>query len=89
MNSSEKMRAIAQQVERSSQEQTRGGRQISQAIENISNMVTHLNTAHQQQTRGTEVALSTARDVEGLARRQESSVREVVECSEAVRRALS
>ena len=89
MNSSEKMRAIAQQVERSSQEQTRGSRQISQAIENISNMVTHLNTAHQQQTRGTEVALSSARDLEGLARRQESSVREVIECSEAVRRALS
>jgi methyl-accepting chemotaxis protein len=88
MNSSEKMRSIAQQVERSSQEQTRGSRQISQSIENISNMVTHLNTAHQQQTQGTEVALSSAREVEGLARRQESSVREVLECSEAVRRTL-
>jgi methyl-accepting chemotaxis protein len=89
INSSEKMRAIAQQVERSSQEQARGGRQIGQAIESISNMVTQLNTSHQQQTRGTDSALISAREVEGLARRQEAAVRQLLDSADGLRRSVN
>ena len=58
MKSAEKMRVITQHVERSSQEQARGGRQITGAIENISSMVNQLNVSHRTQTRGGEQLLA-------------------------------
>ena len=89
MKSSEKMRAISQQVERSSQEQARGGRQITQAIESISHMVNQLNAAHRQQSRGIEQALAAAARIEEAARRQDAALRELITNAEKLRKAVS
>ena len=59
---------VPQHVERSSQEQARGGRQITTAIEQISNMVNNLNSAQRTQMRGGEQLLDAARRIEESAR---------------------
>jgi methyl-accepting chemotaxis protein len=71
------MRLITQHVERSSQEQARGGRQISQAIENISNMVNHLHQAQRQQARGSEQSLAAAARIQELTREYENNIRKI------------
>jgi methyl-accepting chemotaxis protein len=77
MKSAEKMRLITQHVERSSQEQARGGRQISQAIENISGMVNQLHQSQRAQARGSEQTLAAARRIHELTRTYESNMREL------------
>ena len=67
MKSAEKMRTITQHVERSSQEQARGGRQITRPIENISNMVNQLNASHKRSRAGSEQLLAAAAKIEGSA----------------------
>jgi methyl-accepting chemotaxis protein len=44
-------------VERSSQEQARGGRRITESIESINNMVSELNTAQRDYSTGSENAI--------------------------------
>ncbi|MFO0564346.1 MAG: methyl-accepting chemotaxis protein [Polyangiaceae bacterium] len=88
IKSSDKMRSIAQQVERSSQEQARGGRQITQAIESISHMVNQINASHRSQTRGTEHAMAAAAKLEDAARRQDTTLRELITQTEKLRKAL-
>ena len=73
MKSAEKMRIITQHVERSSQEQSRGGRQISGAIENISAMVNQLNASHKAQSSGSlQLVASTSRIEESSVEQQQS-----------------
>ena len=84
----EKMRTITQHVERSSQEQARGGRQITQAIENISNMVNQLNVSHRAQTRGSEQLLGAAARIEDSARIQDASLKQLHSAFEKLRRVL-
>jgi methyl-accepting chemotaxis protein len=77
MKSAEKMRTITQHVERSSQEQARGGRQITTAIEQISNMVNTLNASQRTQMRGGEALLESARRIADAARDQQQSLRQL------------
>ncbi|MGB1017403.1 MAG: methyl-accepting chemotaxis protein, partial [Nannocystaceae bacterium] len=53
----EKMKSITRHVERSTQEQTRGSRQITRAIETISEMVSQLSKAHRGQTQSADTIL--------------------------------
>jgi hypothetical protein len=78
MKSAEKMRLITQHVERSSQEQARGGRQISQAIESISTMVNHLHQSHRAQAKA-------ARRLAEISRGQDGHLREVTRIAERLR----
>ncbi|MFO0762898.1 MAG: methyl-accepting chemotaxis protein [Byssovorax sp.] len=89
MKSAEKMRTITQHVERSSQEQARGGRQITGAIEQISNMVNSLNGAQRTQIRGSESLVEVSRRIDESAKAQEQAVRQLVQASERVRRAVA
>ncbi len=86
MKSGEKMRTISHLVERSSQEQSRGSRQITQAIESISSLVNQLTAAQRSQTRGSEHALSAASQIEESARRQDTSLRELITSTERLRK---
>ncbi|MFW6088037.1 MAG: hypothetical protein ACODAG_12580, partial [Myxococcota bacterium] len=60
---------------------------ISQAIENISNMVNHLHQTQRQQARGSEQTLEAAQRIERLTRDYEGHLRSVSEASERLRRA--
>jgi methyl-accepting chemotaxis protein len=62
-------------VERSTQEQTRGSRQITQAIETISEMVNQLNEAHREQVRNVGVVVERLAELESSLRRQREQVR--------------
>ncbi|HMA95454.1 MAG TPA: methyl-accepting chemotaxis protein [Polyangiaceae bacterium] len=86
MNSGEKMRTIAQQVERSTQEQTRGGKQVTTAIETISNMVHQLSNAQRNSTQGMDQTMAAAARVDVAARRQDASLRELLNQIERARR---
>ena len=72
MRSAEKMRTITKHVERSSQEQSRGGKQITRSIESISEMVSQLNSAQREQARGGEQILAAVEQLREIARKQES-----------------
>jgi methyl-accepting chemotaxis protein len=87
MKSAEKMRLITQHVERSSQEQARGGRQISQSIENISGMVNQLHQSQRAQARGSEQTLTAARRIYELTRTYETHVRELSRAAQKLREA--
>jgi methyl-accepting chemotaxis protein len=89
MKSAEKMRTITQHVERSSQEQARGGRQITTAIEQISQMVNNLNSSQRTQMRGGEQLIDASRRIEESARSQDTSVRQLNNVTERLRRALT
>jgi methyl-accepting chemotaxis protein len=75
MKSAEKMRMITQQVERSSQEQARGGRQITASIEQISNMVGTLSGSQRVQTRTGEQLLELVRKMDELGRAQVEKIK--------------
>ena len=85
MKSADRMRLITQHVERSSQDQARGGRQISQAIENISGMVNELHQSQRAQARGSEQTLVAARRIQELTRGYEGHVRELSRAAEQLR----
>jgi methyl-accepting chemotaxis protein len=77
MKSSEKMKSITKHVERSSQEQARGSKQITRAIESISEMVHHLNRAQKEQTRGSEQVMGAVVQIKQVAEAQARSVRDL------------
>ena len=81
------MRIITQHVERSSQEQARGGRQISGAIENISNMVNQLNSSHKTQTSGSTQLLVSAAKIEESSSAQQQSLKALMGAIERLKRA--
>ncbi len=87
MKSAEKMRIITQHVERSSQEQARGGRQISGAIENISNMVGQLNSSHKAQASGSTQLLASAARIEESSAAQQASLKQLTQAIERLKRA--
>jgi methyl-accepting chemotaxis protein len=86
MKSAEKMRLITQHVERSAQEQAKGGRQITGAIEDISGKVAELNQSHKSQADGTRQLLASAMRIEETARTQESSLRQLANAVASMRR---
>jgi methyl-accepting chemotaxis protein len=69
------MRGISQQVERSSQEQARGGRQVSQAIESIRAMAERLTTMHQEKSREAQNAVRVTERMGQLAKEQRDTLR--------------
>jgi methyl-accepting chemotaxis protein len=82
------MRSITQHVERSTQEQAKGGRQITMAIESISKMVNQLNLAHQQQHQSIERVLDLSSRVQRISGEQEASLSRVRDALLAVADAL-
>ena len=89
MRSGEKMRAVSQQVERSSAEQARGGKQIAGAIESINRMVSQLNASHRSHARGTEQASAAAKRLEEGAQRLDRLLRDLVTAADRMRKASS
>lgn len=85
MKSAEKMRLITQQVERSANEQAKGGRQITGAIENISGMVNALNQGHKSQVDGARQLTMMITRVEDSARAQEMALRQLTSALGSVR----
>ena len=81
MKNGEKMRTISQQVERSSQEQARGGRRITEAIESINNMVSELNQAQRDYSAGSDQALLLLQRVTELARQQRHTLKQATGAS--------
>jgi methyl-accepting chemotaxis protein len=77
MKSAEKMKAITKHVERSAQEQARGSKQITRAIESISEMVHHLNRAQKEQTKGSEQVMTAVVQIKQVAEAQTHSVRDL------------
>jgi methyl-accepting chemotaxis protein len=75
MKSADNMRLITQQMERSSQEQAEGGRQMSGSIENISDMVLQLHQSHRKHTDSSEQTLVAAKRIQELTRDYENRVR--------------
>ncbi len=71
------MRTIALQVERSSQEQSRGSKQIKQSMESINSMVGQLTASHRTLDRGSGRALAASTQIEEAARRQENVLRDL------------
>jgi methyl-accepting chemotaxis protein len=86
MKSAEKMRIITQHVERSSQEQSRGSKQITGAIENISTMVTQLNSSHKIQASGSQQMLASATKIETSAMAQQQSLRQLKAAMDRLKR---
>ena len=82
------MRLITQHVERSSQEQARGGRQITGAIENISNRVGLLSTSHRAQTQESQALTLALQRMEESGRRQEDAVKTLGGSFERLQKAL-
>ena len=80
------MRLITQHVERSAQEQAKGGRQITTAIEDISGKVGELNTSHKSQADGTRQLLASAGRIEETARAQEMALRQLASAVAGMRR---
>jgi methyl-accepting chemotaxis protein len=77
MKSAEKMKSITKHVERSAQEQSRGSKQITRAIESISEMVHHLNRAQKEQTKGSEQVMTAVVQIKQVAEAQTVSVRDL------------
>lgn len=89
MKSGEKMRTVAQLVERSTQEQATGSNQIKQSIESMNGMVTQLMSAHRSLSRGSELALEAAGQIEAAGRRHEQAARDLATQIERIRKSLS
>ena len=71
------MKSVTKHVERSSQEQSRGSKQITRAIESISEMVHHLNRAQKEQTKGSEQVMTAVVQIKQVTEAQTHSVREL------------
>jgi methyl-accepting chemotaxis protein len=71
------MKVITKHVERSSQEQARGSKQITKSIESISEMVNHLNRAQKDQTKGSEMVMGAVEQIKQVAEAQTFSVRDL------------
>ena len=77
---------ITDSLERSAQEQARGGRQISQAMESIAASVNQLNESHRTQARSSESVITTALRIEEISRSGEVQLRRVTSSVERLRR---
>ena len=71
------MKSITKHVERSSQEQTRGSKQITRSIESISEMVSHLHAAQREQTKGGDQILQAVESLREIVRQQETRITEL------------
>ena len=76
---------ITQHVERSSQEQARGGRQITQTIEGIASMVSQLNSTQRAQSRSNDTVLTSVSRIDELARAQQRMVAHLQSLSQRLR----
>lgn len=84
MNSSEKMRTIAQMVERSSQEQARGSKQITGAIEQVNALVDHLSRAQQERRQGMDEVNRSVRNLHSFLQDELTRLRQVSEQVDAL-----
>ncbi|MBW2404804.1 MAG: hypothetical protein JRF42_13585 [Deltaproteobacteria bacterium] len=75
MRSADNMRLITQQMERASQEQAEGGRQMTGAIEHISDMVLELHQSHRKHLESSDQTLAAANRIQELTREYERRVR--------------
>jgi len=64
-------------VERSSLEQARGSKEITQSIESISDMANRLHRAQKEQARGAEQVMTAVVQIQQVAEAQTYSVREL------------
>jgi methyl-accepting chemotaxis protein len=80
------MRAIAQQVERSTQEQSRGSRQITQAMESINSMVGQLGSVQRTQSRSAERGLALTGRLDEAARKQDTALRDASQHAERLKK---
>jgi methyl-accepting chemotaxis protein len=71
------MKVITKHVERSSQEQARGSKQITRAIESISEMVNHLNRAQKDQTKGSDLVMRAVDQIKQVAEAQTHSAKDL------------
>ena len=85
MKSADNMRLITQQMERSSQEQAEGGRQMTGAIESISDMVLQLHQSHRKHSESSEQTLVAANRIQELTREYERRVRSMSRAVERLR----
>ena len=85
MKSADNMRLITQQMERASQEQAEGGRQMTDAIENISDMVHQLHQSHHKHSESSEQTLAAANRIQELTREYERRVRTMNRALERLR----
>ena len=85
IKSADKMRMITQQVERSANEQAKGSRQITTAIENISGMVTDLNSGNKLHGDTAKQLTTMVTRVEESARAQEAALRQLTNAIASVR----
>jgi methyl-accepting chemotaxis protein len=88
MKSAEKMRMITQHVERSSQEQARGGKQITSAIEQISTMVSGLNTNQKSALKNSDV-LEAAKRIDEAVRGYDAQLERLGAANSKLQRALA
>ena len=86
MKGAEKMRVVTQHAERSANEQAKGGRQITSAIESVGAMVTQLGHAYRSQADGTNKLLASAARMEETARAQDAALRQLANTIASARR---
>jgi methyl-accepting chemotaxis protein len=72
-------------MERSSQEQAEGGRQMTGAIENISDMVHQLHQSHRKHGESSDQTLAAANRIQELTREYERRVRTMNRAVERLR----
>jgi methyl-accepting chemotaxis protein len=89
MKSGEKMRSIAQQVERSTQEQSRGSRQITQAMESINSMVGQLGSVQRTQSRSAERGIALTGRLDEAARKQDVALRDASTHAERLKKSAT
>ena len=87
MKSAEKMRLISQHVERSSQEQAKGSRQMSSSIETISAMAGQVNTTQRAQARTAESLLTSTQKIDEAMRGQQEALAKLGESIAKLKRA--
>ena len=82
------MRSITQHVERSTTEQAKGGRQVTKAIESISQMVNQLNQAHRRQQEDIGKLLSLSERISEISEGRDQNLNQVMRAFNAVKVAI-
>jgi len=82
------MRIIASHVERSSQEQARGSKQLLGVIEHISNMVRALNQSERSQLRSSEQLIAAVGRIEDAIRGQDGTLKQLMGSIDRLKKSL-
>jgi methyl-accepting chemotaxis protein len=79
---------MAREIERATMEQTRGIRQVSEAIQRINTMVQQISKATQEQSRGSEQIMQAAEKMKDLTRQVKMSTEEQAKGSRQISQAI-